>query len=144
MLQAKIINKINFPKINLQSTLEEIADKIIIQDIKNGISAGKAINGGSLPKNDPKTILRKGHSRQLIDTGELKESFSYHTVGKDRVIITIDSGRRKIGGYLQNDGVGKIKKYYRFFGISKDAFRRSIDYANNKVKELTKGDKTSR
>ena len=139
MLTIKVVNRINFPQINLQSTLEEIADKIIIQDIKDGIGTGRAITGGPLPENDPKTILRKGHSRQLIDTGELKESFSWKPSGKSKVVIYIDSGRREIAGYLQNDGITTLsgKKFYRFFGISVDAFRRAMAYADNKVHELT-------
>ena len=143
MIQTKIINKISFPSINLQSTLEEIADKIIIQDIKNGIASRKAIDGGNLPANDPKTIKRKGHDHPLIDTGELKESFSYRTQGKNKVLITIDSGRRKIGGYLQNDGINAKsgRKFYRFFGISKDASIRAMKYAESKIKELTSGSK---
>ncbi len=143
MLTAKIINKINFPEINLQSTLEEIADKIIIRDIKSGIATSMAIDGGALPDNEPATSIRKQGKPPLIDTGELKESFSYRTSGKNKVIISIDSGRRKIGGYLQNEGIRTRKglKFYRFFGISKDAFNRSMRYVKEKVKDLTKGDK---
>ncbi|MDD2680438.1 MAG: hypothetical protein PHO03_06550 [Candidatus Omnitrophica bacterium] len=141
MIQAKIINRIDFPKITLQDTLLEIADKIIIQDIKDGIGMGRAITGGALPENDPKTVKRKGHSRQLIDTGELKESFSYRPQGKSKVIITIDTGRRKIAGYLQNEGIQTLHgiKYYRFFGISRDASNNAIRYVNNKIRELTSG-----
>ncbi len=138
MIQAKIINKINFPEINLQSTLEEIANEVIIPDIVRGIDAGMAINGGSLPENEPATIKHKGHSRQLIDTGELRNSFFYKTQGKNKVVISIESGRKNIGGYLQNDGVGKKNKHYRFFGISKDAYNKAMTYTNNKIKELTK------
>jgi len=140
MLQAKIINRIKFPEINLQSTLEEIAERIIIQDIKDGIAASRAITGGSLPDNEPATKKRKGNKPPLIDSGELKESFSYRPVGKSKVVISIDSGRRRIGGYLQNDGITTKSgvKYYRFFGISKDAFDRAMRYAEAKVKEITK------
>ena len=143
MLTAKIVNRINFPEIKLQDTLEEIADKIIIQDIKNGIVARRAISGGALPENDLKTILRKGRDNPLIDTGELKESFSYRPSGKNKVIIYIDSGRKKIAGYLQNDGIKTLhgRKHYVFFGISKDASDRAIRYAESKIKELTKSKK---
>ena len=140
MLIAKVVNRINFPQINLQSTLEEIAERIIIQDIKDGIGTGRAITGGTLPENDPKTVKRKGHSRQLIDTGELKESFSYKPIGKNKVVIFIDPGRRDIAGYLQNEGIKTLsgKKYYRFFGISVDAYHRAMAYAEAKINELIK------
>jgi hypothetical protein len=140
MITAKIINRINFPEIKLQSTLEEIADRIIIQDIKNGIAIQRAIDGGALPENEPKTRLRKGGRPALDDTGELKNSFSSRTSGKDKVIISIDTGRRDIAGYLQIDGIRTTRgiKHYRFFGISKDAYTRSMAYVKNKIKELTK------
>lgn len=138
MLQAKIINKIKFPEINLQSTLEEIANEIIIPDIVKGIDAGMAINGGALPENEPETMLRKRGMRSLIDTGTLRSSFFYRKQGKNKVVISIESVRKDIGGYLQNDGIGKKKKHYRFFGISKDAYIRAIAYAKEKVNEAIK------
>ncbi len=139
MIQAKIINKINFPEITLQEDLENIAKNIIIPDIEMGIDNAMAINGGSLPENEPETIKRKGHSRQLIDTGTLRSSFFYRTLGKNKVIISIKGDRKEIGSYLQNDGVGKKKKFYRFFGISRDAYDSSIGYISKKIKELTSG-----
>ena len=141
MLQAKIINKINFPEISLQSTLEEIAQKIIIPDMQAGIHGRMAINEGSLPKNEKATIKRKGNDRPLIETGKLMGSFFFRPSGKDKVIISIKGDRKEIGGYLQNDGIktkSKIK-FYRFFGISKDAFDKAMAYAKKKIKELTSG-----
>lgn len=145
MIQAKIINKINFPEIKMQSTLEEIADRVIIRDIIAGISSRQAIMGGALPRNDRQTVLRKGKDTPLIDTGELINSFSYRPAGKDKVLIYIDSGRKDVARYLQIDGINTLsgKKYYKFFGISQDAYRRSIQYASNKVKELTTSGKRS-
>src|SRR3990167_4265376 len=141
MLQAKIINKINFPEISLQSTLEEIAQKIIIPDMQAGIHGRMAINEGSLPKNEKATIKRKGDDRPLIETGKLMCSFFFKPSGKNRVIISIKGDRKEIGGYLQNDGIktkSKIK-FYRFFGISKDAADKAIAYAKKKIEELTSG-----
>jgi hypothetical protein len=144
MLKVQVINRIDFPKITLQEDLEEIAENIIIHDIKTGIASRMAINGGSLPANDPKTSKRKGHDKPLIDTGELKESFSFKRVGKSKVVVYIDSGRSKIAGYLQNDGVKTNfgVKHYRFFGISNNAFDRAMQYANNKIREITSGNRS--
>jgi hypothetical protein len=139
MIQAKIINRINFPKVEMQGELEEIAQSIIVPDIVRGIHAGKAIIGGSLPSNEPATIKRKGGSRPLIDTGELVSSIYHKKQGKYKMVITIRSGRLAIGGYLQNDGVGKKRKKYLFFGISKDANKRAINFMKDKIKELIRG-----
>ena len=139
MIQAKIINRINFPKITLQDDLEKIASGIIIPDIVMGIESRKAINGGSLPTNDPQTIKRKGHDRPLINTGELRSSFYYERRGKSKVFISIRSGRKDIGGYLQIDGITTKaeKKFYRFFGVSNDAHDSAMDYMREKIKEIT-------
>ena len=140
MLTAKIVNKIDFPEITLQSTLEEIAKFIIIPDIIRGIDGSMAIDGGALPANDPQTIKRKGSSRPLIETGELRRSFFYKKSGKSKVIITIESGRKDIGGYLQKGIKTKSGfKQYRFFGISLDAYDKSMSYVRDKLKELTSG-----
>jgi hypothetical protein len=140
MIKTEIRNKINFPDIRLQEELEVIADKIIIQDIINGIKARKAVVGGRLPKNEPATILRKGHDNPLEETGTLLNSFKSRAQGKNKVVISIMGDRAKIGKYLQ-DGIDTKKglKQYIFFGISKDAFRRSMDYVRKKVKEYTSG-----
>lgn len=83
-----------------------------------------------------------GAKKPLIDTGTLRSSFYSKASGKSGVVISIDNARRKIAGYLQNDGIKTLRhgvKHYRFFGISEDAYRRSIAYANTKIKEQTSG-----
>lgn len=124
----------------MQEDLQVIAKNIIIPDIIRGINSRMAINGGSLPANDPATIKRKGSDSPLIDTGELRSSFFFKNSGKNKVAIMIDSGRSKIGSYLQagiktNKGI----KRYIFFGISRDASDEAMKYARNRVKEITKG-----
>jgi hypothetical protein len=140
MLTIKVKNSVKFPEITLQEDLEHIAERIIIPDIQAGIDNSFAINGGSLPPNEPETIKRKGHSRQLIDTGTLRRSFFWKTLSKNKVIVSVDGDRKDIGGYLQ-DGIiakGKLKQYL-FFGISKDAFDGAIKYMEKRIKELTSG-----
>lgn len=41
----------------------------------------KTINSGVEPENDPKTIARKGSSKTLIDSGQLKQSIRYQVEG---------------------------------------------------------------
>ena len=139
MIQAKIINKINFPKIALQKDLEDIAEDIIIPDMINRIKQHKAIDGGALPDNEQSTINRKGHSKQLQDTGALLNSFIYGSE-KDKVTITLGLERYEIGSYLQS-GIKTNFGYkaYKFFGISIFAYRKAMTYMNNRIKELTSG-----
>jgi hypothetical protein len=141
MIQAQIVNKINFPKITLQSDLEYIANEIIIPDMQKRIKQRKAIDGGPLPENEPSTIARKGHSKQLQDTGTLLNSFEVYPQ-KDMVKITVGAQRHDIGTYLQggirtNIGI----KAYRFFGISVFAERKLMAYMKKRLGELIHGRK---
>lgn len=143
MIQAKIVNRINFPEIILQKDLEHIAKNIIIPDMIAGIDSSAAINGGKLPANEPATVKRKMSNKPLIETGELRSSFFYRLSGKSKVLISIKGGRKEIGGYLQNDGIKTKsgKKHYRFFGISRDAHDGAMDYMRDRIRELTRGGK---
>lgn len=143
MLQAKVVNKIKFPNVFLdQEDLVNLARGIIIPDIIRGIDNSKAIYGGGLPHNEPETIKRKGSNKPLIETGELRSSFTFKTSGKNKVIVFIDSGRSDIGGYLQK-GIKTLTgiKQYLFFGISKDASDAAMRYLRNRIKEVTSGGK---
>jgi hypothetical protein len=115
----------------------DIAERIIITDIQKGIHSGMAIDGGSLPMNDPKTIKRKGDNRPLIDTGTLLGEFIARNKGKGSVMVTIGPERLDIAGYLQIDGIKTNQglKFYKFFGISKDAEDLSIEYMQDKIQK---------
>lgn len=140
MIQVKVRNNINFPKIALQDDLENIARDIIIPDMQNRIKQHKAIDGGALPDNEQSTINRKGHDKQLQDTGILLNSFIYNKEGKDRVVITVGSERYEIGTYLQSGIKSDIGyKAYKFFGISIFAYRKAMKYMREKLKEQTNG-----
>jgi hypothetical protein len=134
MITVTVKNNVKMPKINLQPYLETIADRIIIPDLVMGITAERSIDGGSLPKNDPKTIARKGSSAPLIATGTLISSFFYRAIGKSKVLISIDNIRKEIGGYLQAGIQTKSGlKQYKFFGISKDAEDSAIQYIKDSI-----------
>ena len=161
MIKVTVKNNIKFPKILLQDDLEYIASDIIIPDMMNRISQHKAIDGGALPDNEPGTIRRKGHGNQLRESDELRQSFEWDRVDKDKVIISIAPGRSQIGYYLQEEGikVGSSKesatswdnayitrkivnisgrKHYRFFGISVFAYRNAMKYMKEKIEERTR------
>jgi hypothetical protein len=131
MFKAKIINKIEFPKITMTEDIETIAREIIIPDIQQGIYNGKAINGGMLPKNEDSTIAKKNHatSKRLFTLkGGLRERASKqiektglmgfgsarplietgklvssidYRTRKNGVVIYIRGDRAEIGAYLQ-------------------------------------------
>lgn len=140
MLKITVRNTIKFPEITLQEDLEKIAQNIIIPDIIRGIDNSMAISGGALPANEPATIIRKGHDRQLVETGLLRSSFYWKSQGKNKVKISINVVRKKIGGYLQ-DGIMTKKglKQYLFFGISKDANDGAMRYIKNRIEGLISG-----
>ena len=132
-----------FPEIHLQEDLEAIAEKIIIKDLIQGIDLSLAISGGALPFNDPKTILRKGSAKPLIDTGKLRLSFFHRVIGKNRVMVSIEGDRKEIGGYLQS-GIKTRHglKQYVFFGVSKDAEDSALKYMRDRIAEDIKNAST--
>lgn len=82
-----------------------------------------------------------GSARPLIDTGKLRASFIAKKAGKNKVIITLKGDRKKIGEYLQLDGVQTKKgpKFYRFFGISEPMRSAAIDFIKEKIAALCRG-----
>lgn len=141
MLRIEIKKSMNFPKISLQEDLENIAKDIIVPDMEMRIDNGASITGGMLPRNDAKTIKRKGgRDTPLIDTGKLRRSFFFKQYGKSKVVITLDDDRKKIGSYLQS-GIETKRglKQYLFFGISNAASSSAMRYMRNRIKELTSG-----
>lgn len=138
MLRARVKSRLNFPKLSTQKDLQSIAKNIVIPDIIKGIEKSVSIKGGRLPSITEATKNkkgRKGGDRPLIDTGELKKSFFYKNRGKNVVVISIKSGRKAIAGYLQIDGVGKIKKKFLFFGISKDSAQDAMAFMRRQIQK---------
>lgn len=109
------------------------AMKLIVDDITRGIQNGIDATGSSFPELEPETIRRKGHSQQLIDKGLLRDPWTYQQLNAWRNntgTISIksrskggDMPRDKVGSKLQLEGVNskRGKKFFYFFGISKDA-----------------------
>lgn len=138
--------------------------KIIVDDIIEGIIRRKAITGGDLPPLEPETIMRKLHDHQLVDKGLLSDEYTYQRLNQWRMDtgkVTIkprtaavvnksnyrqtkaskgaerDMPRDEVGYKLQVTGVmakGK-RKYFRFFGVSKDAERKILDLAGDLIQQ---------
>jgi hypothetical protein len=125
------------PQFDFTSELEAIAERIMIPSMQAGINSSIAIDGNALPANEPATSKRKGGKPPLIETGELRSSFYYVRLAKNKVKITLAAVRKNIGEYLQIDGV-KTKsgvKYYRFFGINPTMNASAIEFMSAKIKE---------
>ena len=92
---------------------------------------------GTTDKSEARSIASGivGSAKTLIQTGKLLTSFFYKKVGKDTVKITLKDNRLDIGGYLQYDGVGKKKKKFLFFGVSKEMEEEAIKYMAQKITE---------
>lgn len=141
MLTVKVKSNVKFPKLNLQSYLKEIADRIIIPDMVKGITSGRSIDGGNFPTNKKKTLERKAKlgqgSRSLIATGELQSDFYSEVAGKNKVVVSINNffGRKDAGKGLQYPEADAGHAPYRFFGISKDAEDSAVDFIRQTIDE---------
>lgn len=135
---------------------------IAVDDIIEGITRRKAITGGDLPQLEPETIMRKMHDHQLVDKGLLSDGYTYQRLNQWRLDtgrITIkpltaatvnksnyrqtradkgaprDRPRDEVAYDLQMIGVGKKKKKFLFFGISKDAEGKILDLAGELIQK---------
>ena len=139
MINVSVKNNINFPKINFQSDLVKIANEVIIPSLAANIDQQQSITGGSLPSLEESTIKYKQKKnlsdKILIATGKLRRSFMQRKQGANKVVIYMNSDRAEIGKFLQVDGVGKKKKHFNFFGISKEMEVNSMKLMVNIIKD---------
>jgi hypothetical protein len=151
-MTVKVKMNLDFPVLEFQRELMEIANKVIIPDIEGRIDAGVSVSGHSYGGLDPKTIKqkqRKGLStKPLIATGQLRRSSKAITKGENSVVIfpsgirhSTGSGRilsnSELGDILQNQGVRSRlgKRFFEFFGISKEAEIEAMDFMAKTVKK---------
>lgn len=157
-LEASVRSRFKLPDLDFSKQLKNIADKIILTDIRFGINRSVGVDNQAFPVLEPATIARKagvrqtarksggfakagvsgahGGSQPLVDTGRLsKESMNSFQVERNHIRISIDPSRSQIAYFLQVEGVGKKKKKFNFFGISQRAEFQAI----SKMKEALKG-----
>ncbi|NCC41933.1 MAG: hypothetical protein EOM21_21495 [Gammaproteobacteria bacterium] len=139
MIKATVKGKLSFPDfgVDLSNQLMTIATKEIIPDIEKRIDKGIDVNDRRykiLAQSTVKAKMKKGQwAHPLIATGQLRSSIEAKKYGKS-VIIEPQRTRRdgltnsQLGDILQNQGVRTKngKRYFEFFGISKQAEERSI------------------
>ena len=153
------------PNLNFQDDLLFIAERIVIPQLQKGIHNGFSVDGAPFPALEPSTIKRKqgvvvnrtftkkgnirsgiaevvGSSglrslsaRTLIETGALVASFFARKTGRNTVLVSMRPNRKEIGGFLQIDGVGKLKKKFNFFGVSTFMEQDALKYMRGRIKD---------
>lgn len=140
MINFQIKNKIRFPSGFLfQKDLEHVASRIFIPVLKNNIDKEVDLQENAYPPLAESTIKikrAKGLSKKILTaTSLLRNSFFHKPVGDKKVVVSIRSERKNIGNILQNQGVGKSRRKFNFFGISTRMEVEAIKYMKNKIKE---------
>ena len=140
MISASYKLTFSLPEFTHQRELKQIADKLFIPMMQQGIDRGVDLLGGPFPPNAESTVKAKGHNRVLIGKErKLRKSFQSRKEGKDAVVISLTPDRADIGGYLQNDGIrtksGMNK--YNFFGINKEMENQAMKYMEEVIKKKT-------
>ena len=141
MIKISTKFKMVVPNLDFSEQLKFIGERIFIPTMQAGIDSRMAIDGSSLPQNDPKTIKRKGNDRPLINTGTLRTSFYFIELSRNKAKVTLAAVRKLIGEYLQIDGI-RTKlglKFYRFFGINQYMRDSAIQYLKGQIKERING-----
>lgn len=138
MIEARITGKIKIPKLDFTGTLMEVAKKDVAARITKNIDKGIDLQENKYDALADSTIRQKGgDTRPLIDTGTLRTSWQIIKQGKNKVLIRIKSGRRKIAHYLQIDGVRakKGKRKFNFFGVSTRMEKDGVRRMENEIKK---------
>ena len=136
MIKAMIKSDINLPKFNFQKQLLLVAQRIVIPMLAHNIDSNRDLEGKKFPELEPYTIRKKGHSKPLIETGELRRSFEYKRKGNASVIIYINDTRNAIAERLQIKGVEskRGRKFFNFFGITEGMHADIMDFMRAKIK----------
>jgi len=141
MISVEIKGKLNFPQLNFQGDLTHIANTIIIPTISDNIHKQKTLDNKRFPALERSTIAykkkKKLSTKILIATGKLVTSFIQKKIRKDSVLVTLNSARKEIGGYLQIDGINSKsgKKHFNFFGISTLMETEAMIYMRKRIVE---------
>lgn len=148
---SKIKVRLRFPKLKVQDTLVDIAEKDIIPDIQTRMTNQKDLDNqsyGSLAVSTKRARNRKktGFS-VLLDTKQLSRSFRQRKRNNDAVVIKPSKPRKgkisnsELTDILQNEGV-RSKQYglrkFNFFGISKDAEKLAMERMKKTIDKAIK------
>ena len=136
MIKATIKSDINLPKFNFQKQLLLVAQRIVIPMLAHNIDSNRDMEGKKFPPLEPYTIMKKGHSRPLIDKGKLRSSFQYKRRGNASVMIYINDERNEIAKKLQIKGVDskRGRKFFNFFGITEGMHADIMSFMRAQIK----------
>lgn len=147
MIKAEYKSNFNFPKIFFKDDLKHIAERIFVPVMQRNIDRQIALDGSPQTAIDEKTVkakVRKGLSPKILTaTGALRTAFLVMDAGANRVKITLNSGRKDIGRYLQLEGIRSKsgKKFFNFFGVSSVMEKNAVAYMKQRIKEILKNGK---
>jgi hypothetical protein len=127
---------VNFPKVDLSEQLDYVAEKIVIPYMVEGLDFQVDIDGKPLPPLESATWKQKKGKKKLIETGKLHRSFLKRRKARHSVVINLRKERDEVGYILQEKGVGRKKKRFKFFGIKKRAEIEAINYMRNEIERL--------
>lgn len=168
MIFAQVKKNLTIPNLTFQKDLRIIADQIFIPMMQENIHKQTSLTGAPFPPLEPETIAKKQgtvlkrtftksgsirpgalktiakaglgsfSSRTLIETGKLLRSFVSIPRGTSQVLITLTPDRKEIGEFLQIEGVGRKKKKFNFFGISKRMELSAMQYMRERIAQALK------
>ena len=126
------------PDLDMTKQINEIA-YIISNDILAGMKGGKGVDGKPLPKNEVKTIKKKGHGKQLFDTGKLSKFYVKRATGSDNPkaqIVPPKDREDAVVGLVEGIETKRGKKVYNFWGISDEAEKKANEYIFLEIQRL--------
>lgn len=163
MYKMTIKGSFKFPEFNFEKDLKEIA-RSIIGDMVDRIDQSIGVDDRPLRSGEAETVKSKFKNarnskgkltrkttginpfKPLVRTGRLRASFSTKNPGRTQITIFLRGNRpdtslsnAELGKILQIDGVGRKRKTWNFFGISKRAEEAGIEYMRKKIIRLTSG-----
>ena len=132
----------NLDKINLDLHRElNRAGEIISRDHYQRLESGKDVSGSQMRALSPKTIAKKGHSKILVDTDQMR-NLEIDRATKTNQVVEVHPGRiRKYKGTnltmadvgtKHQLGIGVHKR--EWFGISLDAEKRIMQFMRDKIR----------
>jgi len=129
--KVKVTKNFNLGKIKLDLS-KEINDfgKIIRKDHYQRLERGLGVDGSPMQKLSPGTIAKKGHSKILVDSGNMRNLVfrKKATAASQSAILTPGEKRKypgtkvtpsQVGSFHQEGGLNLPKR--QWFGISKKA-----------------------
>ncbi len=130
-------------KFNLAKNLDlskqiNVVGQIIVKDIKEGITKlSKDVNDKPFAPLKSATIIKKGHSKPLLDKGKMKNIYLKEKAkkGSQKAVISMNRRDREIPSVVHNQGLAP-QKLREWFGVSVRAVKQANKYINLEINRL--------